>query len=72
MGNVIRFLISWFLKAVGVLFIVVAWLGYFGIWENIGSFSLDFLHESLPTAIGFTLGGAFIIAFSSSIARFGK
>lgn len=72
MGNVTRVLVNLFLKAVGVLLIVVAWFGYFGLWEEIGSLSLDFLHESLPTAIGFTLGGAFIIAFSSSIARFGR
>ena len=72
MGNVIRIFISLFLKAVGVLLIVVAWLGYFGIWEEISSFSLDFLHSSLPTAIGFTLGGVFILAFSGSIARLGR
>jgi hypothetical protein len=72
LGTVIRFLISWVLKAIGVFFIVVAWLAYFEIWKNIGSFSLDFIHNNLGAAIGLTIGGAFLIAFSSSIARLGE
>jgi hypothetical protein len=71
-GAVLRFLISWVLRAVGVLFILVAWLAYFGLWEKIGNFSLDFIYENLGVAIGLTFAGAFIIAFSSSIARLGK
>ena len=72
MGAVIRFLISWVLRVIGVLFILVAWLAYFGLWGKIGSFSLAFINDNLGVAIGLTFAGAFIIAFSSSIARLGK
>ena len=72
MGRVLRFLISWILRAVGILFIAAAWLAYFGLWENIGTFSLGFIHDNLATAIGLTLAGAFLIVFSSSIARLGE
>jgi hypothetical protein len=54
------FLIRWLLKAIGIFLIAVAWLAYFGLWENIGSFSLDFIEGSLAWAIGLTIAGVFL------------
>ena len=69
---VIRFFIRWILRVAGILLIVAAWLGHFELWKNIGSFSLDFTVENLAVPIGLTIAGAFLIAFSSAIARLGE
>jgi hypothetical protein len=66
---VIRFFIRWVLRVAGILLIAAAWLGYFGLWKSIGSLSLDFTTENLAVPIGLTIASAFIIGFSSAIAR---
>jgi hypothetical protein len=68
---VIRFFIRWIFRAVGILFIAAAWLGYFGIWEGIGGFSFDFIDGNMGAAIGLTIAGIFLFVFSSAIARLG-
>lgn len=70
MGKALGLFISWILRAFGIVVIVVAWLAYFGLWEKIGSLSLDFVHEELTMAIALTIGGVAFIAFSSSVVRF--
>ncbi|MGD9116340.1 MAG: hypothetical protein PVJ61_04070 [Dehalococcoidia bacterium] len=69
MGNVIRQIVSWVLRAFGVFVIAVSWLAYLGILENIGSLSLDFISEDLTMAIALTVGGAAVIAFGSSAVK---
>jgi uncharacterized membrane protein (Fun14 family) len=70
MREALRLFINWVLKAFGMFVIVVAWLAYFGLWEKMGSLSLDFVNEELTMAIALTIGGVAFIAFSSSVARF--
>lgn len=70
MGKALRLFISWILRAFGIFVIIVAWLAYMGLWEKIGSLSLDFINENLTMAISLTIGGVAFIAFSSSIVRF--
>jgi hypothetical protein len=69
MGKVLRVLISWILRAFGIFVIIVAWLAYFGLWEQIGSFSLEFINEELTMAISLTIGGVAFLAFSSSVVK---
>jgi hypothetical protein len=69
MRKALGLFINWVLKAFGVLVIAVAWLAYFGLWEKIGSLSVDFINENLTMAIALTIGGVAVIAFSSSVAR---
>jgi hypothetical protein len=70
MGKALRLFISWILRAFGVFVIIVAWFAYLGLWEKIGSLSLDFINENLTMAIVLTIGGVAFIAFGSSIVRF--
>jgi hypothetical protein len=70
--GVIRFFVGWVLRVAGILVIAAAWLGYFGLWKNIGSFSLNFITKNLAVPIGLTIAGIFLIAFSSAIARLGE
>jgi hypothetical protein len=70
MGKALGLFLSWILRAFGVMLIIVAWLAYPGLWEKIGSLSLDFINENLTMAIVLTIAGVAFLAFSSSVVRF--
>jgi hypothetical protein len=70
MGKALGLFLSWILRAFGIFVIIVAWLAYIGLWEKIGSLSLDFINENLTMAIALTIAGVAFIAFSSSVVRF--
>ncbi len=53
-------LVGFILFPVGIGIIVLAWLGYGGIWVDVGIKWLDFLNVSLGWAIGLTVVGGFV------------
>ncbi len=53
------FWLTWLWRAAWTFFIVVTWLAYFEIWENIDGISLDFISRNIGAPIGMTIFGAF-------------
>lgn len=69
MGRALRTLVNWLFKAMGFFVIAASWLAFFGLWEKIGSLSLDFVNNDMTMTIALTVGGVALIAFSSSVVK---
>lgn len=62
-------LIGWLLFPLGIAIVVCAWLGWGGLWIDMGIKWLNFLNGSLGWAIALSVIGGFVTALGVVMGR---